>query len=129
MAEDHFEAVNDTHDHLAEGQALKAVAHLTVCFREYDVVGRFGGEEFALLLPQTKAIDAYRIVTEPVKAGVSIRVAALEWWDTRYGSPLTDLLAAADGGFRPASSVAVSLRRSSASCRIAAWRARAWSAT
>jgi diguanylate cyclase (GGDEF)-like protein len=115
---DHFKAVNDVHGHLAGDKALQAVARtLTVFLREYDLVGRFGGEEFSLLLPQTRAVDAYRIAerirsyigsmpidvggnersSEPVKVTVSIGVAALGTkWDATAGSSLTDLLAAAD---------------------------------
>jgi diguanylate cyclase (GGDEF)-like protein len=111
---DHFKAVNDAHGHLVGDKALSAVAEtLTGFVREYDLVGRFGGEEFALLLPQTKAVDAYNIAErmraciasmpipaaggEPFKISVSIGVAALgARWDTGTGSQLTDLLAAAD---------------------------------
>jgi diguanylate cyclase (GGDEF)-like protein len=112
---DHFKAVNDVHGHLTGDKALSAVARtLTGFVREYDLVGRFGGEEFALLLPQTRAVDAYSIaermrahiatmpipadgVAEPFKVSVSIGVAALgARWDTASGSQLTDLLAAAD---------------------------------
>jgi len=114
---DHFKTVNDSYGHLAGDKALHAVARtLTAFVREYDLVGRFGGEEFALLLPQTKALDAYRIAErirayigslpievnddpdgDPVKVTVSIGVAALgARWDTGSGSQLTDLLAGAD---------------------------------
>ena len=114
---DHFKAVNDSFGHLAGDKALREVARtLTIFLREYDLVGRFGGEEFALLLPQTKAVDAYRIAerirahisttpidvhddpgAEPVRLSISIGVAALgARWDSGTGGQLTDLLAAAD---------------------------------
>jgi diguanylate cyclase (GGDEF)-like protein len=114
---DHFKSVNDAYGHLVGDKALKAIAHtLSVFLREYDLAGRFGGEEFALLLPQTKPVDAYRIAerirgyiaampidvdgdpgAEPVTVTVSIGVAALgNHWDTGVASQLTDLVAAAD---------------------------------
>ena len=115
---DHFKAVNDSFGHLAGDRALRTVARaLAIPLREYDLVGRFGGEEFALLLPQAKARDAYRVAerirshigsmpitvsddpsAEPVRLSISIGVAALDArWDNSSGAQLTELLAAADG--------------------------------
>jgi len=115
---DHFKAVNDSFGHLAGDRALRAIARaLSIPLREYDLVGRFGGEEFALLLPQAKALDACRIAerirthigsmpitvsddadAEPVRLSISIGVAALgARWDSSSGAQLTELLAAADG--------------------------------
>jgi diguanylate cyclase (GGDEF)-like protein len=114
---DHFKAVNDAHGHLAGDKALRAISRTFKIFlRDYDLAGRFGGEEFALLLPQTGEADAHRIAERmrvhvgdmPIAAGddpeaesirvtVSIGVAALgTTWDRTTGSQLTDLLAAAD---------------------------------
>ena len=50
---DHFKSVNDDHGHLAGDEVLSAVASaLRTEVREHDLVGRFGGEEFVVLLPE-----------------------------------------------------------------------------
>ena len=49
---DHFKQVNDTHGHLAGDEALRSVAEcLRNDLRGHDAVGRYGGEEFVVLLP------------------------------------------------------------------------------
>src|SRR5690606_28392615 len=59
---DHFKRVNDVHGHLAGDQVLAAVAEvLRTQLRDYDVVGRFGGEEFVVLLPGADLHEARRV--------------------------------------------------------------------
>jgi diguanylate cyclase (GGDEF)-like protein len=68
---DHFKAVNDTHGHLAGDAVLAAVsAAMRDLLRDFDLCGRFGGEEFALLLPRTTAAQALEI-TERIRQGIS----------------------------------------------------------
>lgn len=51
---DHFKSINDTHGHKAGDDVLRKIGSLCqVALRDVDVVGRIGGEEFAVLLPQT----------------------------------------------------------------------------
>src|SRR6266704_5489895 len=60
---DHFKRVNDSHGHLIGDEVLRALAtELRQQVRESDVVGRFGGEEFTVLLPRT---DGELLAAEP----------------------------------------------------------------
>lgn len=110
---DHFKAINDTYGHLAGDAVLATVARtMLALLRDYDITGRFGGEEFAILLPQTGAEEATRVAERlrerlseiiipvpndptaqsPLRVTVSIGIATLE------GSrrDLDEMLAAAD---------------------------------
>ena len=59
---DHFKAVNDTYGHLAGDAVLAAVAAaLAGGMRDYDLAGRFGGEEFTILLPHADTAEALAI--------------------------------------------------------------------
>ena len=59
---DGFKAVNDTHGHLFGSRALvEAAAVIRSSARETDVVSRFGGDEFALVLPDTGGEGAFAV--------------------------------------------------------------------
>jgi diguanylate cyclase (GGDEF)-like protein len=64
---DHFKRVNDTHGHLAGDMLLKRVSvALAAGLRGTDSIGRYGGEEFLLVLPET-VIDGATAVAEKVR--------------------------------------------------------------
>jgi len=82
---DHFKRVNDTHGHLVGDKVLRAVTDaIQQHLRSYDRAGRFGGEEFVVLLPQARQADAVNIAERlrghiaamsiPVRDGGSGRV-------------------------------------------------------
>jgi diguanylate cyclase (GGDEF)-like protein len=110
---DHFKAVNDTYGHLVGDKALRAVTDgLRGQLRAYDLAGRFGGEEFAILLPHAREVDALNVAERlrvhiaglsipvrddddsgpSVRVTISVGVAALDG----ASRELTDMLAAAD---------------------------------
>ena len=70
---DHFKSVNDTYGHQAGDAVLKQVAEaLRDTAREIDHVGRYGGEEFLVLLPGANADDA-RAYAERARAAIAGR--------------------------------------------------------
>ena len=59
---DHFKSVNDLHGHATGDRLLQDFAHtVSQVLRPQDVLGRIGGEEFAVVLPQISACDAQKV--------------------------------------------------------------------
>ncbi|MGE4350939.1 MAG: GGDEF domain-containing protein, partial [Bdellovibrionales bacterium] len=68
---DHFKHVNDTYGHAAGDAALEMIVKASLeTLRESDVMGRLGGEEFAIILPET-ALDAAQDVAERLLAHIA----------------------------------------------------------
>jgi diguanylate cyclase (GGDEF)-like protein len=78
---DHFKAVNDTHGYLAGDEVLAAVARaIGGAVRAHDVVGRFGGEEFVVLITDLAANSAVATVAERIRrhiAALSVEITTL----------------------------------------------------
>jgi len=67
---DHFKKVNDTHGHQAGDDVLVAVARLLKrMIRSVDAVARFGGEEFAILMPETNRLGA-AVLGERIRSAI-----------------------------------------------------------
>lgn len=62
---DHFKSVNDTYGHPVGDRVIKGLSRLLVQrLRKGDIIGRYGGEEFALILPDTDLEHGLRVVDE-----------------------------------------------------------------
>lgn len=109
---DHFKRVNDTHGHLAGDQVLRSVAQvLTTSLRQADLITRYGGEEFVVVLPGTGSEAAESVMNRLMRAlrdrehalatGGAIRVTASIGLATHstadaWFESASDLLRAAD---------------------------------
>ncbi|MBF0450389.1 MAG: diguanylate cyclase [Candidatus Magnetomorum sp.] len=85
---DHFKSINDTYGHLVGDQVLIQLAQrMKTCTRQYDAIGRYGGEEFIIILPQCgeqevlsvaerlrKSIcsNAFETTSGPINASISL---------------------------------------------------------
>ena len=107
---DHFKQVNDVHGHLVGDEVLQAVSErLLGSVRSYDAVGRYGGEEFLVVLSRCvgddlehRAEEVRRAINQspiqaksgPICTSVSIGAVTVEHWDETL--PIEQLLSQAD---------------------------------
>lgn len=104
---DHFKEINDTYGHLAGDDVLRSACEkMSAAVREYDHVGRFGGDEFLVVLPNCTAeaawevaervrqhIGADPIVVPPMLVKVTASIGLSQWCP---GQEISDLLYRAD---------------------------------
>ena len=97
---DHFKLVNDRHGHLAGDTVLSSVAAaLRAEVRDDDLVGRFGGEEFVIMLPAREGMGYDRAELEAVADRIRRRVDALRVEIATPDGPLSvDDLSVSVGG-------------------------------
>lgn len=76
---DHFKVVNDTYGHFTGDIVIKTLAHLLQQrLRAIDSIGRYGGEEFGLILPNTTAEEALLVLSQIHKKFSEIEFVAGE---------------------------------------------------
>ncbi|HBM76002.1 MAG TPA: hypothetical protein DD429_10700 [Clostridiaceae bacterium] len=105
---DHFKLINDAYGHITGDYVLKEVATLIKsCVRKNDVVSRYGGEEFTVVLPDTDSEKAYAIA-ERIRENVEKNIFVIDGKKIRttvsggisefpkIASSATDLLSYAD---------------------------------
>lgn len=104
---DHFKQINDEYGHDIGDRVLDAVSHLLKCsMREQDFIGRWGGEEFLAILPETdvdqavagaerirQAVQAQAIESDGKKIGVTLSIGITQY---RAEEALSNAIARAD---------------------------------
>ncbi|ERS82331.1 diguanylate cyclase [Marinobacter sp. C1S70] len=81
---DHFKPVNDTYGHLAGDEVIRHTADVTRNnIRQSDSAGRYGGEEFGIILPETDAESA-RVICERIREAIENSTVNTTAGDIRY---------------------------------------------
>ena len=107
---DAFKAVNDTYGHIVGDQILIEVAErMRSCLRSYDSIGRYGGEEFLMVLPNSDAEQALSLAErirlavcnmpfhyKNIELSVTLSQGVTTWTEP-YPFPLERLIQTADG--------------------------------
>jgi two-component system, cell cycle response regulator len=98
---DHFKIINDTHGHLVGDQVLREVARrLLASVRSYDFVGRYGGEEFLVVLNNCRP-DSAVARAEQIRKSIGTRPVQTDAGPLAITMSLGALLSS-DWGHRPA---------------------------
>ncbi len=108
---DHFKAINDEHGHVQGNRVLASAGEaLLGSARGFDCVGRFGGDEFVVVMPETSLAEAHKAVTrmwyevkQAVEESTGLKITAsagvAEW---QRGTPMLQLLKASDQSLQAA---------------------------
>jgi two-component system, cell cycle response regulator len=96
---DHFKAVNDTHGHAAGDAVLRhAASTMRATVRPYDLLGRYGGEEFVIVLPGCDAAGA-RAAAERLRASMAGTAIAVGEVSLRVTCSLGVAVSSAESGW------------------------------
>jgi diguanylate cyclase (GGDEF)-like protein len=102
---DHFKEVNDRFGHPAGDEVLRRFAHmLQQMVRKFDIVGRLGGEEFSILLPETP-LDKAQVMAERIR----VSMQQMRFRFSRQEVTVTVSLGVAQ--YKPIESISVYLQR------------------
>jgi diguanylate cyclase (GGDEF)-like protein len=81
---DHFKKVNDNYGHPAGDEVIRQTADIVrKCIRQSDVAGRYGGEEYVILLPHTH-VDSAKVLAERIRKKIEGKAAHYEDFVINY---------------------------------------------
>lgn len=81
---DHFKKVNDNYGHPAGDEVIRQTATITnQCIRKTDIAGRYGGEEYVILLPHTH-VDSAKILADRIRRKIESQAAIYENQSIQY---------------------------------------------
>ncbi len=85
---DHFKRINDNYGHMAGDEVLRKVSGLIKsCIRETDFVGRYGGEEIVLILPETN-IKMAKMIAEKIRAAIEANPVEFDGYTIKVTSSI-----------------------------------------
>lgn len=103
---DQFKQLNDTHGHIAGDRTLRSIASsIAADVRSYDILARWGGDEFVLVLPETSHGDATAVIDrlktsvvsdEEVGVSLTVGLVVFDGDSTAYPATAMDAIHAAD---------------------------------
>ncbi|MEO8103451.1 MAG: diguanylate cyclase, partial [Betaproteobacteria bacterium] len=123
---DHFKTVNDLHGHLIGDEVLKAFAALLLAhLRKSDVVCRFGGEEFCILMPRTSEAQGHRKIETLLKQWRTERLDldGQQLTKQTFSAGVADSVSGTSAGETPAAVLADDLLKRADDCALQAKRA------
>jgi len=92
---DHFKSVNDTYGHLAGDEVLREISRrMRACVRTYDIVGRYGGEEFLIVVPASDRASTISLA-ERIRAATAAE--PVDFDQRRISTSISMGVAACDG--------------------------------
>jgi diguanylate cyclase (GGDEF)-like protein len=81
---DHFKKVNDNYGHPAGDEVIRQTADIVrQCIRKTDIAGRYGGEEYVILLPHTH-VDSAKVLAERIRKKIESKPAYYEDFTINY---------------------------------------------